>query len=58
MPHDYSETREGGYPCLVRCLLCPAAAAFVTLDQLAEHYVRVHPISDLIPARSLRVVER
>lgn len=58
MPHDHSETREGGYPCLVRCLLCPAAQLFETLDKLAEHYVRVHPISVLVPSRSLRVVER
>lgn len=58
MPHEYSETREGGYPCLVRCLLCGSAPLFLTLDQLAEHYIRVHPISTLVPARSLRVVER
>jgi hypothetical protein len=58
MPHDHSETREGGYPCLVQCLLCLEAPTFVTLDQLAEHYIRTHPISVVVPPRSLRVVAR
>jgi hypothetical protein len=45
-----------GYPCKVACLLCDPAPVFLTLDQLAEHYVREHPISKMAP--SLRVVEQ
>lgn len=59
MPHVHTETQEGGYPCLVQCLMCLGAPTFTTLDQLAEHYIREHPISKALPpARSLRVVER
>jgi len=46
-----------GYPCRVACLLCDPVPVFDFLDQLAEHYVREHPISVLVPRRrSLRVV--
>jgi hypothetical protein len=47
-----------GYPCRVACLWCDPAPVFDFLDQLAEHYIREHPISVLVPGRKLRAVRR
>ena len=58
MPHIYSETRESGYPCRLACLLCDPAPVLDTLDEVARHYIRVHPISVLVPVRKLRAVKR
>lgn len=54
MPHDQTRGRTSGYPCRVACLLCDPSPVFESLDQLAEHYIKVHP---LLP-RSIRVVEQ
>jgi hypothetical protein len=60
MPHVHTENREAGYPCRVACLLCDPAPVFDSLDQVAEHYIREHPISTLVPqsVKALRVVEQ
>lgn len=52
--------QTSGYPCHVACLWHHPAPVFLTLDELAKHYIREHPISVLVPParRSLRVVER
>jgi hypothetical protein len=60
MPHVHTENRESGYPCRLACLLCDPAPVLDTLDQVAEHYIREHPISVMVPLaeRPLRVVEQ
>ena len=52
MPHDHTQDVQCGYPCRVACLLCDPAPVFETLDRLAEHYIKVHPVP-----RSIRVVQ-
>lgn len=56
MPHDHIQDRIGGYPCRVACLWCDPAPVFDFLDRLAEHYIREHPISVLVPLPGRRVV--
>lgn len=46
MPPDQrtADRTVGGYPCRVACLLCDPAPVLETLDQLALHYIRAHPL--------------